>query len=248
MRASVRPDIDQQPERTETLLLAITQCPAIEEAWADRSHACSAIVRLQERDDYQVPEPWTGHIESAPILFIGSNPSINLEERFPRPSWNAADTVSYFRRRFDPEADWVSPEDNGVRYWSGVRSRAREIMGREAVPGIDFAMTEVVHCKSKGETGVADALQVCTTRWLHRVISHSPARVIVLLGRHARRCASLWNIDAANYGVHFGISVAGRPRAVVILPHPSAWGRQSLTHHASDEQRAQLSKLIQGQG
>ena len=33
---------------------------------------------------YQVPEPWNGDLEKADILFLASNPGINVFEKFPR--------------------------------------------------------------------------------------------------------------------------------------------------------------------
>ena len=33
---------------------------------------------------YQVPEPWNGNLEKADILFLASNPGINVFEKFPR--------------------------------------------------------------------------------------------------------------------------------------------------------------------
>ena len=33
---------------------------------------------------YQVPEPWNGNLEKADILFLSSNPGINVFEKFPR--------------------------------------------------------------------------------------------------------------------------------------------------------------------
>ena len=33
---------------------------------------------------YQVPEPWNGDLEKADILFLSSNPGINVFEKFPR--------------------------------------------------------------------------------------------------------------------------------------------------------------------
>ena len=56
-------------ERNE-LLLAITRCPELGKARADSRHPCRSVVCAQGSDDYHVPEPWQGHIETAPILFI----------------------------------------------------------------------------------------------------------------------------------------------------------------------------------
>jgi hypothetical protein len=50
------------------------------------------------------------------------------------------------------------------------------------VPGQDYALTEVVHCGSGVERGVDEALETCSSRYLKRVISLSPAKLLVLVG------------------------------------------------------------------
>ena len=50
-----------------------------------------------------------------------------------------------------------------VAYWVAVRARARELIP-EAIPGRDYALTEVVHCKSEDEIGVFSASAECTSK------------------------------------------------------------------------------------
>lgn len=64
-------------------------------------------------------------------------------------------------------------------------SRTLTIFGRRTIPGIDFALTEVVHCKSVHEIGVADAAPVCEQFLVRDVLCASPAKVVVCLGVHA---------------------------------------------------------------
>ncbi|WP_196524075.1 hypothetical protein [Nostoc commune] len=35
-----------------------------------------------------------------------------------------------------------------------VRQRAIELLERDVIPGIDYAITEIVHCKSENEIGL----------------------------------------------------------------------------------------------
>ena len=49
-----------------------------------------------------------------------------------------------------------------IRYWLWARARARELLLREALPGVDYAMTEVLDCGTQHEVGVTDALATCT--------------------------------------------------------------------------------------
>jgi hypothetical protein len=59
---------------------------------------------------------------------------------------------------------------------------ATDLLGRAPVPGQDYALTEVVHCGSGVERGVDEALETCSSRYLKRVISLSPAKLLVLVG------------------------------------------------------------------
>ena len=66
-------------------------------------------------------------------------------------------------------------KERWVRYWAAVRRRAGELLGREAVPGVDYAMSEVVHCKSARERGVGSALGECVPRYLEALVAASGA-------------------------------------------------------------------------
>ena len=234
----------------EQLLLALTRCSDVDQGRSNPSHPCAAVVNVQDAGTRKVPEPWSGHIETAPILFIGSNPSIGEGDGDPTSCWTEADTVSYFQRRFDRDAGWVSPDEfNKVRFWTSVRARATELLGRKAVPGEDFTLTEVVHCKSRGEQGVSYAVRHCAAKWLSRVVSQSAARVVVLLGRHAESCCvELWRIEASRC-VHFDVPIAGRSRSVVVLPHPNAFKPKTVAAHATGEELRRLrGSLSPGRG
>jgi hypothetical protein len=54
-----------------------------------------------------------------------------------------------------------------VVYWSRARDRAQElILDRQVIWGEDYAMTEIVRCKSTQEVGVVAALEECTVEAL----------------------------------------------------------------------------------
>ena len=71
----------------------------------DRSHPCRQVVFAQElgRADFHLPEPWSGRIESAPNLFVSSNPSFNPREDFPTVSWDDDRIEAFFTTRFEAE-------------------------------------------------------------------------------------------------------------------------------------------------
>lgn len=176
------------------LLIEIARCPNVTACLTNpsRAHSCADVVRSQKttKVDHQLPEPWSGDLEHAPILFVSSNPSIADESHdfYPRTGWSDAKIRDYFQNRFGGgRTTWVSAEAyRSVQYWAEVRGRASELLGRDARPGLDFALTEVVHCKSRNNVGVDSARDECSRRYLGRVLECSRARVIVVLGKHAR--------------------------------------------------------------
>jgi len=79
------------PESAASLLVQITRCPVAERCRAGEDLACSAVVGSQEAlgpGDYQVPEPWSGHISGAPVLFVSSNRSWGFKLTCPRGDLN----------------------------------------------------------------------------------------------------------------------------------------------------------------
>ena len=128
--------------------------------------------------------------------------------------------------------------------WSGRTPRRSS--DAIAVPGVDFAMTEVVHCKSKAETGVKSALRACAARWLDDVMRESAAKVVVLLGRQAEEvCTERWGMGSGR-GAHFGVALAGRNRAAVVLPHPNAREPRRLAQHVAPEGLRRLRAILAG--
>ena len=205
------------------------------------SIACREIVSLQAEVEFQLPEPWSGQIDMAPILFISSNPSIDEHEDFPNTSWESSRTADFFGNRFNPASGWVkdglyprqrdgSWSTDWVRFWASARARAGEILQRKATPGVDFALTEVVHCKSRSERGVAAARNICSDRYLEKVISASAAKVLIVYGRQAEeaihRCFA--SRMTACGGVLRCVLIGNKPRMLVFLPHPAGYGSKSL--------------------
>lgn len=148
-----------------------------------------------------VPEPWNGHLGNAPLLFIGQNPSASFRENYPSlaqtPSTSAMQ--EYFDTRFDGlairEGTRVKLKDEGKgsdyagpnRFLSYLVQIAAQLHGRPAKPGIDYALTEGVRCKSKDAIGVELAVGTCARRYMRETLALSPANVIVCLGAIARQ-------------------------------------------------------------
>jgi len=223
------------------LLLEIAHCPVVRDLRNHKIdlHDCQEIVAIQTDATFQIPEPWLGQIEHAPVLFVSSNPSIDEHEVFPtvnEQEWADQRIVDFFQNRFTPSSGWVKDgkvlRDDGysgrkVRFWSSARNRASEILQKErgaVVPGVDFALTEVVHCKSRGELGVDSALRFCPNRYLGKVLEMAAARVLIVYGRVARDAVCrMHEVGRPVVNRLFGpVVLHGASRILVFLPHPSA--------------------------
>lgn len=217
------------------LALCIARCPNIERALKDASHPCRRVVVSQacSMDEFQVPEPWSGHLTSAPLLFVSSNPGFGLGPHYPTIHWPDDAITDYFSNRFGGGLrEWIRNGNRAllvdgsfgkpVAFWNSVRRRAFELYERKVAPGRDYALTEVVHCKSPNEKhGVADASVECSNRYLVHVIAASAAKVIVGLGDIAeRQIRRLFGIDEPQLSTEIVVGEHGR--VFTFLPHPNA--------------------------
>ncbi len=277
-------DSQKASDSTSSLLLEIARCPIID-AWyaADSTerekNSCNEIISYQvknpefnavERKEFQAPEPWRGHLKRAPLLFVSSNPSIGPAKSIGH--WNDADLVSFHDGSFDREesnscggsvVDGAYIRNDGgsrgkyIRFWGAILNIARELMPSEkvAIPGTDYALTEVVHCKSRGEKGVngrKGAVKPCSELYLERIVTESEACVIVVLG-NAARWAMTWvfkNLGALvneppEWGKVCGPTiVAGRERYVVFMPHPNARTQRTFAAIVKQHDIEQLKQSL----
>ena len=232
-----------------TLALSVARCPEVPRARVMSDHPCRRIVSSQPGDDpqqWQVPEPWAGGLWTAKVLFLSSNPSISVAppgqpdraEDYPTASRPDDGIASFLTHRFDHwatrdgrfrrlDGEWSEP----VPFWNRVQRLASEILDKNAKPAADYVMTEVVHCKSRSEFGVAEAVDHCANLHLNRILTACPARLIVVLGAKGRdQVRDRWGLaDRFGRGERPGneedhqdvVHLAGKDRMVLHLPHPT---------------------------
>jgi uracil-DNA glycosylase len=249
------------------LLVQIATCRiAKEELETSGKHQqCSKIIHVQGAAswlDFQVPEPWSGHLSSAPLLFLSSNPSISLTEKYPKGNWSATELGSYFENRFD--GYWVKNGNralqvscleygDAVGYWSNVRNRAKELFGRDPVAGQDYVLSEIVHCKSIGESGVRQAIRCCGGRYLAPMLRIARARLIVLVGK---KTLEMWNElqdaklrpEEKREGTP-PIDIEGQTRVLLYMPHPAGGerGPKRFVDRMSETRLAALKQFLKSE-
>lgn len=224
------------------LVLEITHCPVVESVLRGQASPCRDVVDFQSKRPQAarwVPEPWSGHLDQAPILFLSSNPNSGDPEAPPIAgdltiSSKEDDLVHTFEDAFD-EGPWFGIHDGThlrnaegrvgeyIAYLGSCKARASELLGQPARPGLDYALTEVVHCGSKHEVGVWSASLECVPRYLNRVLGLSPAAVVLVVGSVARDIVRKMVPAVATDTLFVGpVDLAGRARYVLFLPHPNA--------------------------
>lgn len=244
----------------KTLLQEITRCPHVQFCIQNPlvQHPCRKIVFSQSfshLNEYQVPEPWSGNIEQAPILFLSSNPSISTIEDYPQWSWSDDSIDDYFNNRFGGgHKAWIvngtktlqrdGTYSRSIHFCREIRQRACELLERNATPGVDYALTEIVHCKSRNEIGVKQGQKQCVPTYLRRVLEIASARVIVVLGVHAKQAiksefkippsVSFWRLTTMD----------GRERSIAFLPHPSARSVRSFAKCFSSDEVENLRAFL----
>jgi uracil-DNA glycosylase len=227
------------------LLDEITNCPHARQCLEDSAaeNPCRAIVESQNTlrlNKFQVPEPWSGQIEKAPILFLSSNPSIGCDEAYPTWDWSSREVHDYFNNRFGGGLkNWIldgtkslqtdETYSRATQFWAAVRQRTIELLQRDVIPGFDYALTEIVHCKSRNEIGVKQAQEQCVQTYLRKILELAKARVIVVLGAHARQVIQREFEIPPEKLLSEPIEIGDHPRLFTFLPHPNARGDRSFT-------------------
>jgi hypothetical protein len=237
---------------SKTLLNEIAHCPHAQQCLRDDTaeNPCRTIVEYQNTlspKKFQVPEPWSGQIEKAPILFLSSNPSISDNEVYPTWDWSPQEVYDYFNYRFGGgHKIWIlggtkslridETYGHATRFWAAVRQRAAELLQRDPIPGFDYALTEIVHCKSRHEIGVEQAQEQCVKAYLRKIIELANASVIVVLGSHAKRVIQReFNIPPEN-ALSESLEIGRRHRLFAFLPHPNARSERSFAKCLHDDE------------
>ncbi len=198
-------------------------------------HLVASSQNPAEPGGRQLADAWSGGLATGRVLFISPSAAINEDpskkrEDFPTQSWSLERAGEYFTHKFDQsrqpiictfrhptKPDFLTRSLDG-RYRGGVggshrqqksalgiHERAVELLGDHADPQLDYAVTDIVHCKSTKGAGALQASTHCLNKWMDRTLELSPANLIVVLGAKSRSWFALrWLMNAPK---DFGYSV-----------------------------------------
>lgn len=203
------------------LILGISHCDEIKKAREDENHPCHKIVQYQYDENpgniFQHPEPWNGYIDSAEILFVGSNPSIDFDKFYPDDNWDDNDIFEFHNNRFSTGNDYYQKNKNKVKFWQCMRKITSWLLEKSLSDDSlddDICVTEIVHCKSKKEKGVPESCKKCSEKWMLQILSSFKGTYIVVLGKTAEPRFN--RIVADNYEYF-------ENKKIIYAPHPSRW-------------------------
>ena len=181
-----------------------------------KSNPCCDIIESQDKilNNFQIPEPWAGYIDKAPLLFLGSNPSIDEQNNEKYPIYGNIDNslqfekedtskvklLNFYNKRLNDLNEETNQEKKKKKenqekekkkalapYWNEAKKVAQYLYNdSKIVHGCYYALSEVVHCKSKKQIGVEKALNKCSENYLTGILQKSPAKVVVVFGDHAK--------------------------------------------------------------
>lgn len=216
--APVIKNVNFNPDRSHALALAIASCEEVCVSLDNGNHPCHSVVKWQaEKWEPKVravagsrmhrPEPWTGDLASAPMIFLASNPSFGPDENFPswEGKWTSEMIADFGSHRFrNSFAEGYGASDgptfaqadryldlhgefsrSSVSHWQWVRRFASFVLDKdldEVSAHSDYVMTELVHCKSPHEEGVNRAMGRCKDKWFDQIMAISPAKLIFVAG------------------------------------------------------------------
>lgn len=249
----------QDPRPAQQHLMDVGRCPIVAQVreGCAPGHPCSSIVNNQAHVPlplHQGPEPWTGHLDQAKVLFVSSNPSYGEDDAYPRWSAPTTDLVDYFESRFDggpgqiaDGAYLVAPDGTRkyIQFWGSCLRVVQEVLP-DARPGVDYALTEVVRCKSKMEIGVLKARSQCADLYLHQTLTQAAnANLVVIFGKHAvTEMNQRYGLALSTDARHGIADIAGRLRWVVWLDHPASARKVRLHRVLTETELTELRSWV----
>lgn len=225
------------------------------------SQQCASIA------DFQIPEPWNGDIENAPILFVGLNPGFLDVELYPKlgnPYWlqanggfDEAKVEDFFEHRFNSRHQYVQyPNKTKIisggykvlrhTFWGYVKSIADKIMNGQSTPGVDFAITEIVHCKSRDIRCIDSKCYDKCFKHFNNIMSIAQnLQFMVVVGSATKnRMSKYFGISPVEtYKWYYNVKFKDKTINIIFVDHNAAWGAsaKNIPQHQQSGSKAQCT-------
>src|SRR5574344_2843407 len=126
-------------------------------------------------------------------------------------------------------AEDATPEvytHRSILHWSSIRKTVAKLYGRsvdDVIPGVDYAMTEIVHCKTTETFCKNKPYSECTDRYLDKLVGVSGAKVILVVGGVASRIVRRrYHIAKDKNRIKKDVEINGRKFDFIFIADPSS--------------------------
>lgn len=246
---------NKEVKSASDLMNQIIQCGLSAQSADSECHSIWKAQGCSSLDNFQVPEPWNGDIANARLLFLSINPGYTPNEMYPRkgnPWWTdergdwATDNIyDFFTNRFSSEHEYVQSENGrrfrikmedgsqkkleGRPFWEEIDKIATLIFNRGVLIGKDYAITEIVHCKTTNAYQIGKGCYPkCLNLWLEQVlnVAQNVERIIVVGGVPRKLIARFVFPQIANpkrYKWYERSVPSGKKYSWLFIDHPAAY-------------------------
>jgi hypothetical protein len=253
-------------EEIKKLMRELINCKNIDKYYNGEICPCKEIIGIQgieDKLDFQLPEAWNGDLENKEIVFISSNPSIDNEEEYPTGKWREEDVIDFFNNRFNGK--WTKNNKTlkkdgtfalkQVNFWNRIENRLNDIYRISGINkinkiGKDFAIFEIVRCKSIGENGITpNIIGQCANLYLEKTLKAAKSlKILIVVGSVARNYfINKFNLEnnfntvpAYFYGK---IDIYGKEIYLIFIPHTNARGNHKITTDTANIEQLKLKEL-----
>jgi uracil-DNA glycosylase len=127
-----------------------------------------------------------------------------------------------------------------ILHWSSIRKTVAKIYGRSVdnvIPGADYAMTEIVHCKTKETFCKNKPHSECADRYLDKLVGVSGAKVILVVGAAAEKIVRRrYHIANDKQKVKKDVEINGRKFDFIFIANPCSFPMAiDKNHEIADE-------------
>jgi len=214
----------------------------------ERGVPCKIIIEFQgasEIKDFSVPEPWSGDVLKAKILFVSLNPGIGEGEIAPKWDWDLSEIDSLFTNKFingivsGKYGLYAKGVERSISSWNQIRNTTLTLFKLEhtldncekVVRENYFALTDIVHCKSRESIGISETVKNECSKYLRKILSLSVAKIIICLGVKVKEYfMEQYEIEESKR-----TEIEGKERWVIFAPHTNARGARKIEKVLKDQ-------------
>lgn len=174
-------------------------------------------------DHYWVQQALTG------FVFDRGKVEDFFENRFNNyyVRWSTSQGKSHFSVRLTNRSNNDIPYKNVHGYWNYIQSISDYLLHRSTTPGLDYALTELVHCKSQAANDISEAcFDVCMNKHFQEVLNVATnLQYLIVIGKATKlHVAKFLHHDNPDKYTWYSTNLNGKDVMVLYADHNAGGG------------------------